>query len=89
MWLNYVVIQAKIVTQEDLDNETSIQLPDITNMLIDNMTAMINIPTTIILRELERGMCVYVNGVRIYVYCVYIYTYIIYTVYIYIYIQSM
>ena len=56
MWLNYVVIQAKIITQEDLDNETSLQLPDVTNVSIDNMTAMIKIPTTIILRELEGGM---------------------------------
>ena len=61
MWLNYVVIQAKIVTQEDLDNETSIQLPDVTNVSIDNMTAMIKIPPTIILRELEGGMYVHVN----------------------------
>ena len=62
MWLNYVVIQAKIVTQEDLDNQTSLQLPDVTNGLIDNMTAMIKIPTTIILRELEGGMYVHVNA---------------------------
>ena len=62
MWFHYVVIQAKIVTQEDLDNKTSIQLPDVTNVSIDNMTAMIKIPTTIILRELEGGMYIRANA---------------------------
>ena len=62
MWLNYVVIQAKIITQEDLDNKTSLQLPDVTNVSINDMTAMIKISNTIILRELEGGMYVYVNA---------------------------
>ena len=58
MSLNHLVIEAKIVTQEDLENKTSIQFPDDANVLIDNMTAMIKILTTIVLRELEGGMYV-------------------------------
>ena len=56
MWLNHLVIEAKIVTQGDLENKTSIQFPDDANVLIDNLTTMIKIPTTVILRELEGGM---------------------------------
>ena len=62
VWLNYVVIEAKIVMQADLENKISIQFPDITNMSIDNMTAMVKIPTTIVSRVLEEGMNVHVSA---------------------------
>ena len=47
--------------QEDLANKTSIQFPDVTIMSIDNMTAMIEIPTTTVLRALEGGTCICIS----------------------------
>ena len=41
--------------QEDMENKTSIQFPDVTIMSINNMTAMIEIPTTIVFRALKGG----------------------------------
>ena len=49
--------------EEDLINVTSIQFPTVTNtsdndsLVFDNMTPMIEIPTSIILRQLEEGEC--------------------------------
>ena len=56
--------------QEDLENKTLIQFPDVTNMSIDNMTAMIEIPTTIVLTALEGGTCICISL------CIYMYIYI-------------
>ena len=47
--------------EEDLINKTSIQFPTITDtsdndsLVFGNMTPMIEIPTSIVLRELEEG----------------------------------
>ena len=59
--------------QEDLENKTSIQFPDVTIMSIDNMTAMIEIPTTIVLRALEGGTCICISlSIHMHVYiCTY------------------
>ena len=47
--------------REELESRTLIQFPDTLNndsLIFDNMTPMIEIPTTIILRQLEEeGMC--------------------------------
>ena len=52
--------------QEDLTGITSIQFPTLTNTSDDissvfgSMTPMIVIPSTIILRQLEEGICIYI-----------------------------
>ena len=57
----YVVIEVQIPMEEDLMNKTSVQFPTVTDTSDNNafvfgdMTPMIEIPTTIILRELEEG----------------------------------
>ena len=65
--LNYVVIEAQIPRQEDLREKSSIIFPaDITNSstnvtsIFGNMTPMIEIPSTIVLRQIEEGTCTYV-----------------------------
>ena len=61
MYFVYVVIEVQIPIEEDLLNKTSIQFPTVTNTsdnghsVFGNMTPVIIIPTTIILRELEKG----------------------------------
>ena len=61
MYFVYVVIEVQIPIEEDLLNKTSIQFPTVTNtsdngyLVFGNMTPMIEIPTMIILRELEKG----------------------------------
>ena len=63
--IHYIVIEAQIPMQEDLRRKTSIQFPSVTNMSNDvtmvfgNMTPMIEIPSSIILRQLEEGMVYY------------------------------
>ena len=63
MYFNCLVIEAQIPMEEDLINVTSIQFPTVTNtsdndsLVFDNMTPMIEIPTSIILRQLEEGEC--------------------------------
>ena len=53
--------------EEDLINKTSIQFPTVTNtsdndsFLFDDMTPMIEIPTSIVLRQLEEGKYIYVT----------------------------
>ena len=50
--------------QEDLERKTSIQFPTVTNTSNDvtsvfgSMTPMIEIPSAVVLRQLEEGMCV-------------------------------
>ena len=57
----YVVIEVQIPMEEDLMNKTSVQFPTVTDIsdndsfIFGDMTPMIEIPTTIILRELEEG----------------------------------
>ena len=54
--------------QEDLERKTSIQFPTVTNTsndvtsVFDSMTPMIEIPSAVVLRQLEEGtyMCSYV-----------------------------
>ena len=64
MCFNYLVIEAQIPVQEDLENKESIQFPAVTAvtntstndpLLFDSMTPMIEIPTSIVLRQLEEG----------------------------------
>ena len=56
-----LVIEAQIPMEEDLINKTAIQFPTVTDtsdndsLVFGNMTPMIEIPTTIVLRELEEG----------------------------------
>ena len=63
--VHYIVIEAQILMQEDLRRKTSIQFPSVTNMSNDvtmvfgNMTPMIEIPSSIILRQLDEGMVHY------------------------------
>ena len=63
MYFNCLVIEAQIPMEEDLINITSIQFPTVTNtsdndsLVFDDMTPMIEIPTSIILRQLEEGEC--------------------------------
>ena len=53
--------------EEDLINKTSIQFPTITDtsdndsLVFGNMTPMIEIPTGIVLRELEEGESVWIH----------------------------
>ena len=60
--VHYIVIEAQIPLQEDLRRKTSIQFPSVTNMSNDvtmvfgNMTPMIEIPSSIVLRQLEEGI---------------------------------
>ena len=62
MLLNYLVIEAQIPMLEELRNKTSIQFPAITNKSTDvslvfgNMTPMIEIPSSIVLKQLEEGI---------------------------------
>ena len=57
----YVVIEVQIPMEEDLMNKTSVQFPTVTDtsdndsFVFGDMTPMIEIPTTIILRMLEEG----------------------------------
>ena len=66
MYCDYLVIEAQIPMEEDLINKKSIQFPTVTNtsendsLVFDNMTPMIEIPTTIILRELQEGLYYYI-----------------------------
>ena len=66
MYCNHLVIEAQIPMEEDLINKTSIQFPTVTNtsendsLVFDNMAPMIEIPTTIILRELQEGLYYYI-----------------------------
>ena len=59
--MHYVVIEAQIPMPEDLKKKTSIQFPTVTNTSTDvslvfgSMTPMIEIPSNIILRQLEEG----------------------------------
>ena len=87
IWLHFIVIEAKVPTEEDLRRKTSIQFPSVTNMSNDvtmvfgNMTPMIEIPSSIVLRQLEEGMMYYVciRFMHMYVQlqlCTYTYTYI-------------
>ena len=63
----WLVIEAQIPKEEDLINITSIQFPTVTNtsdndsLVFDNMTPMIEIPTSIVLRELEEGESVHTH----------------------------
>ena len=60
-----VVIEVQIPMEEDLLNKASIQFPTVTNisdndsLVFGDITPMIKIPTTIILRELEEGECLF------------------------------
>ena len=60
--MNHLVIEAQIPIEEDLQNISSIQFPTVTNTSTDDslvfgsMTPMIEIPSTIILRQLEEGI---------------------------------
>ena len=61
MYFAYIVIEVQILMEEDLLHKTSIQFPTVTNtsdnghLVFGDMTPVIVIPTTIILRELEEG----------------------------------
>ena len=61
-YCDYLVIEAQIPMEEDLINKTSIQFPTVTNtsendsLVFDNMASMIEIPTSIIIRELQEGL---------------------------------
>ena len=65
MYFVCVVIGVQIPLEEDLINKTSIQFPTVTNtsdndnLVFGDMTPMIEIPTTILLRELEEGECLF------------------------------
>ena len=68
MCFNYLVIEAQIPIQEDLESKESIQFPAVTvvtntstddSLPFDSMTPMIEIPTSIVLRQLEEGTCIY------------------------------
>ena len=75
MCFNYLVIEAQIPVQEDLESKESIQFPAVTNtstndpLPFDSMTPMIEIPTSIVLRQLEEGTCI-----DIYI-CIYLYVF--------------
>ena len=61
----FIVIEAQVPTEEDLRGKASIQFPSVTNMskdvtLVFDMTPMIEIPSNIVLRQLEEGMMYYV-----------------------------
>lgn len=61
---NYLVIEAQIPAEEDLRTKESIQFPTINTLSNDSLvlsdrTPMIEIPTTIVLRELEEGAHMY------------------------------
>ena len=57
-----LVIEAQIPMQEDLESKTSIQFPAVTNtstnvsLIFGDMTPMIEIPTSIVLKQLQEGM---------------------------------
>ena len=59
--MHCIVIEAQIPMPEDLKRKTSIQFPTVTNTSTDvtlvfgSMTPMIEIPSNIILRQLEEG----------------------------------
>ena len=65
MYFVCVVIGVQIPMEDDLLNKASIQFPTVTNisdndsLVFGDMTPMIEIPTTIILRELEKGECLF------------------------------
>ena len=65
MYFVCVVIEVQIPMEDDLLNKASIQFPTVTNisdndsLVFGDMTPMIKIPTTIILRELEKGECLF------------------------------
>ena len=62
--------------QEDLETKPSIQFPTVTNISNDvtsvfgSMTPMIEIPSAVVLRQLEEGTCVVMINA-----CMYVYTY--------------
>ena len=69
--------------QEDLERKTSIQFPTVTNTSNDvtsvfgSMTPMIEIPSAVVLRQLEEGTCVVMINTFMYVYTyVYVHIYV-------------
>ena len=70
--LNYLVIEAQIPMQEDLQGKESIQFPASTNkstdvsLIFGNMTPMIEIPSAVILRQLEEGT--YIMHIHMFIY---------------------
>jgi len=58
----YIVIEAKILREEELRTKSSINFPSDTksstnvSSVFGNMTTMIEIPSTIALRQLEQGL---------------------------------
>ena len=86
----YTVIEAQILMQEDLKGMTSIQFPTVTNTSTDaslvfgSMTPMIEIPSTVVLRQLEEGIHICsVDKINICIYvatymCLYVYNYYMY-----------
>ena len=65
MRFNYLVIEAQIPVQEDLESKESIQFPAVTNtstnvpLPFDSMTPMIEIPTSIVLKQFEEGTWIF------------------------------
>ena len=63
MYIIYdIVIEAMIPMKEDIKRKTSIQFPTVSNttsnvsLVFGDMTPMIEIPTSIVLRQLEEGV---------------------------------
>ena len=62
VWLQCIVIEAQIPKKADLKRKPSIPFPTTTNTSTDvslvfgNMTPMIEIPSAIVLRQLEEGI---------------------------------
>ena len=60
--INSLVIEAQIPMEEELRTKETIQFPTVTDtssndsLVFGNMTPMIEIPTSIVLRELEEGL---------------------------------
>ena len=76
---NYLVIEAQIPIEEELRTKATIQFPTVNtstedSSVLGDMTPMIEIPTTIVLRELEEGVhiykCVYI--LHILYLCIYV-----------------
>ena len=72
---NYLVIEAQIPIEEELRTKASLQFPTVNtstedSSVLGDMTPMIEIPTTIVLRELAEGVhiykCVYILHICIY-----------------------
>ena len=83
----YPVIEAQIPTEEELRTKESIQFPTVTDtstndsLVFGSMTPMIEIPTTVVLRELEEGesisthRSVLIEILYVNMYCTYVFVF--------------